>query len=277
MKGKTELAIRSGLGGTAPRDWELFARETTETETVLAKLSLPHNDLTFEWTPEGLQHATAPHLRNCALQITVGQEKPYAVALRTPQTGAPASLGTLEKSPLNLKFEIEGLPDPAAVRIEPKITEIKMAMEQPAAGEKTKGDQWIYLGEGGAQSLLHLKMATSTTAKGMQITLTPYLVLPQEKPQRLTPALRKVLPVGALQEQQRMVEKRIAELGKLPKEKQKLAENDEMAVRKKLIDESLLKLQQLDAVLQKLASAQLHLRIYHDIPEAPIDLVRTGN
>ena len=277
MKGKTELAIRSGQGGTAPRDWELFAREATDAETVLAKLSLPQNDLTFEWTPEGLKHASAPHLKNCALRVTVGQEKPFTVALRTPQSGVPTLLGTLEKSSLNLKFELDALPDPAALRVEPKITEIKMTMEQPAAGDKPKGDQWIYLGEGGAQSLLHLRMATNTTARGLQLTLTPYLVLPQEKPQRLTPALRKSLPVGALQEQRRFVENRIAELSQLPKEKQKPAEKDEMAVRKKLIDESLLKLQQLDDVLQKLASAQIQIRIYHDIPDAPIDLVRTGN
>jgi serine/threonine protein kinase len=275
MKGKTELGLRSAQGGTAPRDWEFIARETTDAETILATLSLRENELVFEWTPDGMKHATAPHLQNCALRIGVGQEKPYTVALRTPQSSTPLSLATLDKSPATFKFDIEGPPDPAAIRIEPKVTEIKMTMEAPSATDKNKADQWMYLGEGGAQSLLHVRVATTTTPKGVQVLLTPFLVLPQEKPQRLTPSLRKSLPVGALQEQRRLVENRIGELGKLPKD-QKLAERDEMSVRKKLLDESLLKLQQFDEVLQKLATAQLQLRIYHDATDAQIDLVRSG-
>ena len=273
MKGRTEFSLRSAQGGTAPRDWEFIAMEPPDTEILLAKLSLPQNELLFEWTPDGLQHVAATHLRNCALRITVGQEKPHTVALRTPQSEAPVTLAALEKSPVVIKFQIESLPDPAALRFEHKIADIKMALD-PSAKTEAKGDQWIYLGEGGGQSLFHLRMATSSTAKGVQVTLTPYLVLPKEKPQRLTPALRKSLPVGALQEQKQLVEKRIAELAKLPRD-QKLAERDEMSVRRKLLDENLLKLQQFGEVMQKLASAQLQMRVYYDAVETQIDLVRT--
>jgi hypothetical protein len=226
-----------------------------------------------------LKHATAPYLQNCALRVTVGQEKPHTVALRTPQSGAPLSLGTLDKSTVNFRFEIDAPPDPAAVRIEPKIAEIKMALEPPGTADKNKSDQWLYLGEGGAQSLFHLKLAMTSTAKGIQITLTPFIALQQDKPQRLTPVLRKSLSIGYLQEQEqrRLVENRLAELSKLPKEKQNTGEKDQMSITKTGLDERLKKLQQFDEVMQKLAAAQLQLRIYHDVAEAQVDLVRTGN
>lgn len=277
VKGKTEFSLRSARGGTAPRDWEFMVKDAAA-ETMIATLALQANELKFEWTPDGLKNAVSPHLRNCALKINVGQDKPYTVALRTARVEPPASLATLEKSPVTVKFIVDALPNPTALRFEPKMGDTKVIFE--AAGSADKGDQWIHFGENKDQAILSVKMEPSTNAKGVNILLTPYFSLPGDKPQRLTAALRKKISLAELQQQKNLALARADQLKKsAPKDQAGKFQNESQQTQVNQmignLDAAITKLQKLEELLGKFNSAQLHMRVYYDAHEAQVDLVRT--
>jgi hypothetical protein len=278
MKGRHEFIIRSAQGGTAPRDWEIVQKESS-TETVIATLALPAQELKFEWTPDGLKNPNSGALRNCALKITAGQEKPHVVALRKVIAVPPITIESIDKS-VTGRFNLESVPDSSALKIEPIIPNQKFVFDAGGA-DITRGDQWIYFGENKEQAPLGLKLDAAVTAKGIQITADSYVVLgPNEKPQKLTPALRKRLNVADLQRQATSVAGQLDNLKKMPKEEQAKLQNEINLTNlaRENLDKAIQRLQKLDELAQQLnGKGKIHLRIYYDAGESQVDLVKTDD
>jgi hypothetical protein len=279
IKGRHQFLIRNAQNGTAQRDWEIVHKDTTGTEMVIASVALPAAELKFEWTPDGMKNPASPALRNCAIKITAGQEKPYFVALRTPAKLPPVDIENVEKSPQVAKLPFDAVPDTTAIRLEPTVPNQKIVFD--AGGpDITKGDATIYFGDKKEEAPLALKLDTSVTPRGVQVTAASYVLLPGEKPQKLTPALRKKLSVADLQQRSTAIAKTLGEMKKMKKEDQEKARNEiSLAeVAQKNVDEVLKRVQKLEELIQQLNSnGKIHFRVYYDTGETQVNLVKTDD
>lgn len=283
MRGRNAISLRNSQGGTAPRDWEVVQKETSGEDIVVATLSLPAQELRFEWTPDGLKSPSAGALRNCVLKITAGQEKPHLVALRTVSLAPPITIENLEKANLSARFALESLPDSSALRMEPTVPNQKIVFDAGGT-DLTKGDQWIYFGESKEQAPLALKLDTGLTAKGIQVSAVPYVLLPGEKPQKLTPALYRKISVTDLQKQSNAMTER---LGNMKKQMAKMARGAQASMQNELnltnlqrenLDKLVQRVQKLDELVKQLNSGgKIHFRIYYDSGESPVELVKTDD
>ncbi len=279
MKGRNQLSLRNAQGGTASRDWEVMQKDATGTETLIATLALPAQELKFEWTPDGLKNPNASALRNCAIKITAGSEKPQFMALRTATKSAPIAIENLERSTLAAKFSLDAVPDGSALRLEPSVANQKIVFD--AGGpDITKGEQWIFFGESKELAPLALKLDTSVTGKGIQITALPFVLIPNEKPQKLTPALRKKISVVDLQKQATNLAGELDRGKKMTKEDQAKFQNDInlLDLRRSELDKLIHRLQKLDELVQQLnGSGKIHFRVFYDAGETQVDLVKTDD
>jgi hypothetical protein len=254
-------------------------RDATGTETLVATLALPAHELKFQWTPDGLKSPSASALRNCAIKITAGQEKPHFVAFRTVAKYPPIVVQNLERSTLAARFNLDAVPDGSALRLEASVPNQKTAFD-PGGPDITKGDQWIYFGENKDQAPLGLKLDTSVTARGIQITAIPHVLLPGERPQKLTPALRKKMSVPELQAQVAALGSQLDGLKKLKKEEQAKYQNQINLgnLQRENLDKAIQRLQKLDESIQQLNSGgKIHFRIFYDAGETQVDLVKTDD
>lgn len=277
MKGRMQFSLRNAQNGTAPRDWEVVQEDGSNSSVVIATLSLPAQELKFEWTPDGLKSPAASALRNCAIKITAGQEKPYFVAFRTVQLTPPMMTANIEKSTLTAKFPLEAVPDSSALRLEPVAPGQKIVFD--AGGpDITKGDQWIFFGENKEQAPLALKLDTSTTAKGIQISAASYVLLPNEKPQKLTPALRKKLSLPDMQRQSTAIAAELAKKRSKEEQDKMQTQLNQAGVLQRNLDQLIQRVQKLDELIQQLNNnGKIHFRIFYDAGETQVDLVKTDD
>jgi serine/threonine protein kinase len=223
-RGRINFELRNAKNGTAPRDWDIVLKDATS-ETIIATLALPKNELLFQWTDAAGQQASADALRNCALKITAAAEKPYAVSLRKPAADAGYELD-LSKPNQEARWAIAALPDPSAIKIEPTLAGQPFVLDPNQPMEASKGIGWLYLGKTKEDAAIALKLESSVTTRGIEVTIKPHLVLPGQDPQPLNKAT-----LNRLRGSNAALERRIAEVGlmksnikSLPKERQPLAQ-----------------------------------------------------
>jgi hypothetical protein len=277
LRGSREFQLRNAAGGTAPRDWEFVAKDSGGDETVIAKLALPESDLKFEWTEEGLKDPTSGAISNCVLKITAGQEKPHFVALRTVARMPPMTVENIERNSPSARFNLESVPDSAALRFEPAISGQKIVFEAGGA-DVTKADPWIFFGESKEQAPLGLKLDVTINNRGIQVAAVPYVLLPGEKPQKLTPVLRKKLSAADLQRQVTVLSGQVEAIKKMKKEDQQKFQNELnlAGLARENLDKLIQRIQSLDAVIQQLNGAQIQFRISYDTGETQVALVETS-
>ncbi|HAY79348.1 MAG TPA: hypothetical protein DCY79_06020 [Planctomycetaceae bacterium] len=95
------FVIRNADAGQAERDWEVHlvnVNENARVGTIIAKLSLQEDKLTFEWTPEAASTVGASSFVNCLLSLSSDdasrvirmreavEVEPLELALTTPRT-----------------------------------------------------------------------------------------------------------------------------------------------------------------------------------------------
>jgi len=189
--------IRNAKSGTAPRDWELVVREDS-IDTVVATLALPEKALSFHWQPAAAESQFAGNLRNCSLKMTARSAKPQVLALRSPVVAESVPIDLMKPS-IQARWNVDSPPDPSTLQIITSLKGHKIVLDPPQPISAMKGIQWIYLGETRDSAVLALKLDTSVTARGIQVTLKPYLKLAGEKPVAYNKRTKKRVTQGLAQ------------------------------------------------------------------------------
>jgi len=277
-RGRIDFELRNAKNGTAPRDWEIVLKDATS-ETIIATLALPKNELFFQWTDAASQQASADALRNCALKITAASEKPYAVSLRKPSADAGFELD-LSKPNQEARWAIAALPDPSAIKIEPTLAGQPFVLDPNQPMEASKGIGWLYLGQTKEDAAIALKLESSVTTRGIEVTIKPHLVLPGQDPQPLNKAT-----LNRLRGSNAALERRIAEVGlmksnmkSVPKERQPLAQaaiaegEQQIEAMSKAIE----RIGQVDQIMAATKGAKLNVKIVFQSFDGQVILLETS-
>jgi len=278
-RGRTQFDIRNARGGTAPRDWELVVRDATS-EAVVATLSLPKDELLFQWTDAAADSAAAEAIRNCALKITAGSEKPQVVALRKPARGESLELDA-SKPAIEERWVIEAQPDPSAMRIEASLAGHEFVLDPPQPMEAAKGVQWLYVGKVRDESVIVLKLESNVTARNVEMSVRPHIVVPGESPLPLNKATMRRIDVMLAERETlvREVEGLKSNLKNVPAEQRTAAQafvaRKEQAV--EALNATAQRLGQLEDVITSLKGARLNIKvIYKSLDGDDVTLLETG-
>ncbi|MDP6553530.1 MAG: serine/threonine-protein kinase [Pirellulaceae bacterium] len=277
-RGRAEFSIRNAKSGTAPRDWELVVRDDS-IDTVIATLALPEKELSFHWQPAAAESQFAGNLRNCSLKMTAGSAKPQLLALRSPIVGESVPID-LTKPSIQARWNVDSPPDPSTLQIATSLKGHKMVLDPPQPIGAMKGTQWIYLGENKDTALLALKLDTTVTARGIQVTLKPFMKFAGEKPLAYNKGTKKRV-TQSMSKQGQIEQAKIAflqnQLKKAPREKKQQvqialtqAEQGFQAFGKMAQQVS-----QLDQIEQSYAGALLDFEVIYRTIQGETVLVRT--
>jgi len=170
---KFELQPRAG----SPRDWD-FVQAGGQAPVTIANLSVKDGNLIFQWTEEGVKPAlAAKQLCNCALKLEAGSAR-QTVALRTAVQGPPLIV-EIDKPGGGVKWNIGDLPLAKQLSIEiTRLEEIKAHKQEPPKGPVTVGESMtVWTGPTEKIAPLGLKLATSATARAIEVKLVPQVKL----------------------------------------------------------------------------------------------------
>jgi len=142
---------------------------------------LPEQDLSFLWQPAAAECKVAGNLRNCSLKMTAGSAKPHGLALRRPIVAESVPID-LAKGTTQVRWNVDSPPDPSSLQIVTTLKGHKIILDPPQPITAVKGTQWIYLGDNKDASVLALKLETNVTARGIQVTIKPFMKFDREKP-----------------------------------------------------------------------------------------------
>ncbi len=187
-QGKEVFTLEPDEQGYRNRAWTIFLGQgaTGETNrTPIAKLALDDKDnLTFQWTPQAAAQRAANYLRNCSLNISIG-DKSKETLLREPTVVEPLVI-SLDKGGMRAQLDVDWAPDPDQLQLE--ITSLEGPFPKhtfdPAAALKAAGGRTLVMfGEPPNQFMMLEVRATMSRKLG--ITVTPYLKLGNQ-PVRMT-------------------------------------------------------------------------------------------
>jgi flagellin-like hook-associated protein FlgL len=113
--GRQKFLLDPAQAGTAERDWEVRFGTDSSAE-IIALISAKDDELTFQWTAEGVKNSGSPYLANCLIEFAVGPQS-QQVALRQTVKGDPLVID-LDKANSVVKWNIEALPDEKQIEVE---------------------------------------------------------------------------------------------------------------------------------------------------------------
>jgi serine/threonine protein kinase len=159
------------------RDWTITLADTDE-PTIVARLRLDQDILYFLWNEQAVSKAAiARQLCNCALHLKVGSHE-HIVALRTSMSGSPWTVDLEDRASSTLKWNIGDLPAARRLMIEVMNFEgcehFRLQPKQPVSVGETIT---LSCAPNNNSSPLVLKLATSSTSRGITISLTPLVKL----------------------------------------------------------------------------------------------------
>lgn len=282
IKGKFLFTLDAAEGGTAERDWEIMLREgdASAAGTKIAHLTLQDNELRFRWEEAASGQPAAPHLMNCMLQFSAGP-KQHAVALRKPLEVEPLKAEVL-KGLIRGKWEIPYPPNVDKLRVELAFSgpfpPAKFDGQMPLDGDK--GKVLVWFGPSQEEQTLALRVDTALR-KFFEIGFDPHFrVGTTGKPEKLSAStLAKAQNFVLVGQRQAF-----AALGfqkEMSKGKNDEATQQRLAAMEANVTSMQKAVQQLAALKQLAdtlaAEGQVHVRVFCQVDDKTVDLVRTAN
>ncbi|MFV1967689.1 MAG: protein kinase [Pirellulaceae bacterium] len=281
VRGRSTFTLRNANGGTALRDWEIVLNDPAGGDMVIATLGLPQSDLTFAWSAAAADQSSANHLRNCSLRITAGQDKPQELQLRMPASVPPITID-LERPEMSARWNLEAPPNPASIRIETTVEGHPYALEPPQPIGAVKGEQWVFFGENRQLSAVALQVEVNVKARGVQVTATPYFMVPGvPQPMPLTkPNMQQFeTTLRSLKAREVPLKNLVKGLEKAPREKRVQVQNRLAQARLEL--QALEEGSQREVLLRATrdavnGKAKLKFRVFYDTLDKQVDLLITN-
>ncbi len=126
-----------------------------------------------------------------------------------------------------MRWSVDSPPDPSTLHVSVRLKGHKIVLEPAQPITAVKGSQWIYLGANKDTAVLALKLDTSVSARGIQVTLKPFLKIAGEKPLAYNKGTKKRIVQSASQQRQQMQARILffeAQLKKAPKPQKPLVQ-----------------------------------------------------
>lgn len=274
-RGRYEFALQNAQNGLAPRDWEIYLSGGSNADPILiATLALPQQELKFTWSDAAKENNLASNLRNCSLKITAGSGEPQGVALRKPQLIAPLPID-LEKPVVSAKWRLEGAPDPSSLRLEVAVQGAQAAVEPPQLPLEKGATAEIVFGENREQAALLLKLNADITARGLEVKLAPFFLMPLAKePLALNKKNRgRFAGLGA---ERARIEAAVVQLRNASNQQQEQGRLGEGEQQLQMITQAMARLDQLDRDYAAVhGKASLQLRVFAEALDQEINLLVT--
>lgn len=144
------FVIRNADGGQAERDWEVHLvnmNENARVGTIIAKLGLESDKLTFQWTPEAATAAGAASFVNCLLSLS-SDDASRVIGLRQAMEVEPLDLA-LTNARTTEKWDVPSAPEGADLQVEILAVKgfPKFHLDPPQAFAADKGETLLIFDE----------------------------------------------------------------------------------------------------------------------------------
>jgi DNA segregation ATPase FtsK/SpoIIIE-like protein len=254
--------------GFRNRAWTVSLGEGAQ--VPIARLSLDEQDnLTFQWTPESLEQRAANYLRNCMLNIQIGNDL-KDVALREPAMVEPITVSVSKPNPRPPQIELPY--PPADEQLQFEITSLEGPFPnhtfEPQSTIKAERDQMrILFGDPPAQLLL-VQVQTSLSRGRLGVALTPFINMGGQQV-RLKPGALEQAALAAQAQYQQANNMVTAKAGPEKVRKQVEAQLPVLQTLATQYGELAQKAGQIDE------SGKIHYRVFYTLGQHQVDLVRT--
>ncbi|MBW3597436.1 MAG: serine/threonine protein kinase [Planctomycetes bacterium] len=251
------------------RAWTVNLGE--EAPVTVARLSLDDQDnLMFQWTPESAEQKDANYLRNCMLNIQIGDKIKDAV-LREPEIVEPISVSLSKPSPRPPQIDLAY--PPAEENLQVEITELEGPFPNhtfaPQNTIKASRDTAQILFGDPPTQLLVLQVQTSMSRGRLGIALTPFINM-GGRPVRLKP--------GALEQAAATYQAQYQQANNLVTAK---AGPEQL---RKQMEQNLPVLQAMASQYADLAqkagqidaSGKIHFRVFFTVGQHQVDIIKTN-
>ncbi len=204
-KGKEIFTLEPDDQGYRNRAWTIFVGLGDSGEinrAPIAKLALDEKDnLNFQWTPQASEQNAANYLRNCLLDITIG-DKSKEIPLREPTVVEPLVV-SLDKGGTREQFDLEWAPDPEQLQLE--ITSLEGPFPKhnfdPSAAIKAAGGRTAIMFGDPPNQLMMLEVRATMTRK-LGVTLAPFLKVGNQPVKLTLPGIQQAFAQASAQYQQ---------------------------------------------------------------------------
>jgi len=151
------------------RRWKILLHAAAAEPAVVAEAAMVGSELKFRWTDRAARSALANHLRNCVLEVGVGDQR-RGIVLREPVSIPKLEMG-FGKPGKVLRAEIPWLPaaDGVQFSIRADQTDVPKYVVAPEEAPAARGKSEITFGEAGQPLLVAAVNATLKKSFGLEV------------------------------------------------------------------------------------------------------------